>query len=732
MQDTLRKAARGGNDEISQVTSSFQELIGWVQGREAGLRESEERLREITTTVAEGIFVLDREGRITFINPAAERLLGCQSADVLGKGSHDIFHHCRPDGSPNPIASCPAHLAIVNGLSQIERDEHFIKSDGSFLPVSISSTPIIRQGVAAGAVVTFRDISERLAAEEKTRELAAIVSSAEEAIIGKTPTGIITSWNRGAEKIYGYREEEVIGRSVLMLSPAGHDDEMRDILATLQRGEAVEHLETTRRRKDGREIDVALTVSPIKDNAGRIIAASVIGSDITRRKQTETQLARTMDALRREEERLSVLLQLSQRPFASERELTDHALEEMVRLTRSEVGYLHFFHENKEGIELYSWSRATRERCTAAPTLHYPLADAGIWADSIRLRQAVIHNDYPGMAEKNGLPDGHFPLSRHLSTPIFSGERLVAVIGVGNKEEPYDETDVRQINLFMNTMWNILMQRRAEEDLAFRSLMLDNAIDSVFVLDLEGRMVYANRAAYTSRGYSQAEMLERGLSEIDTREQAHLIEQRLRQIFTTGEAAFETTHSRKDGTEMEVEVFARLVTVSERQLILSVARDITERKKAARELLHAKEEAEAATRTKSEFLANMSHEIRTPLNAIIGMADLLKETPLTHEQREYVQVFENNGEALLALINDIIDLSKVEAGRIELDLTEFSPLELLEGVCSLMALKAHEKGLELHLDLSPDVPLLPAGRLRPVATDSHQPDRQRHQVHGAR
>ncbi|MFZ5765061.1 MAG: response regulator [Thermodesulfobacteriota bacterium] len=421
--------------------------------------------------------------------------------------------------------------------------------------------------------------------------------------------------------------------------------------------------------------------------------------------------------LLREEERLSALLALTQRPFSSERELTDYALEEAVRLTRSQVGYLHFYNENKGDIELYSWSRAVHERCTAAPAPHYPLESAGIWADCVRERRAVIHNDYPAMADKKGLPDGHFPLSRHLSVPVFAGEKIVAVIGVGNKEEPYDEHDVRQLTLFMSTMWNIVLQRRAEDALAFRSLMLDSAIDSVFVLALDGRMIYANRASYTSRGYTEEEMLALPLEQIDSQEQAHHIEERIRQILTSGSATFETVHRRKDGTVMDVEVFARLITIGDRRFILSVVRDISERIKAARELLQAKEEAEAATRAKSEFLANMSHEIRTPLNAIIGMADLLKETSLTREQQEYVRIFETNGEALLAIINDIIDLSKVEAGRIELDAVPFDPVELLEGICSLMALHVHEKGLELHLDLAPEMPrrlLGDAGRLRQV------------------
>ena len=166
--------------------------------------------------------------------------------------------------------------------------------------------------------------------------------------------------------------------------------------------------------------------------------------------------------LKLDEDRLESLVALGHKKALTERELIDYALEEGVRLTQSKFGYLHFVNEGEQSIALYTWTRATRERCATAEDDHYPMARAGVWVDCVRRRKPVFHNDYQNLPNKKGYPEGHIHLERHLSVPVFDGDRIVAIAGVGNKEEPYDGSDARQLNLFMNSMWEILERNRAE------------------------------------------------------------------------------------------------------------------------------------------------------------------------------------------------------------------------------------------------------------------------------
>jgi PAS domain S-box-containing protein len=179
-------------------------------------------------------------------------------------------------------------VALRNGSSFRQEVVDIRRPDGSQVTVRVNVDPIKDEaGCIVGAINVFHDVTKLRRAEEAAARLAAIVQSSDDAIISKDLNGIITSWNEGAQRIYGYTETEAIGRPITMLIPLDRQHEETEILARIKRGERVEPFETTRQRKDRSFIDISVTVSPIRDLKGRTIGASKIARDITERKQAE-------------------------------------------------------------------------------------------------------------------------------------------------------------------------------------------------------------------------------------------------------------------------------------------------------------------------------------------------------------------------------------------------------------------------------------------------------------
>lgn len=255
------------------------------------LAESQSQLQAIFDNMTEGIVVLDSSRNIVQINQAAIRLLGLPDGPLSNEKAGEAFEICMPDGEVLSPKQWPGSLALGGKFLRSYEMKIRHRNTGKIVIVEISTAPITyRDGEPPQVIIGYRDITERKQSEEARTRLAAIVESSEDAIIGKDERGVVTSWNSGAVKIFGYTADEMIGQSITRLLPPGREQEEEGILGRIKRGETVEHIETMRKRKDGQLIHVSLTISPIKDASNRVIGASKIARNITEKKQLEHQL----------------------------------------------------------------------------------------------------------------------------------------------------------------------------------------------------------------------------------------------------------------------------------------------------------------------------------------------------------------------------------------------------------------------------------------------------------
>jgi PAS domain S-box-containing protein len=273
---------------LGLAISALLELLHRARARvEANAREisrQREQFRVTLLSIGDGLITTDAAGRVTLMNDVAQVLTGWKRDEAVGRPFEEVFrivHEQTRQPAANPVAQALGTgqvVGLANHTVLISRSETEVPIDDSAAPIRDAF------GEITGVVMVFRDVSERQRAEEVRSRLAAIVESCDDAIIGTSPDGHVTSWNRGAERLYGYAAAEVRGRQVSLLMPTDRRDEWPRMLETLRRGERVEPFDTVRLRKDGSRVDVSVTVSPVKDESGRVIGLAAIARDITERK----------------------------------------------------------------------------------------------------------------------------------------------------------------------------------------------------------------------------------------------------------------------------------------------------------------------------------------------------------------------------------------------------------------------------------------------------------------
>jgi PAS domain S-box-containing protein len=463
--------------------------------------------------------------------------------------------------------------------------------------------------VAVTSLVVAAAVAERQHLEEVRAQLAAIVESSDDAIISKTLMGIIVSWNRGAERLYGYAADEVIGRPIAILVPPDRPDELPKLLGRLRLGERIAQYETVRRRKDGQEIYVSLTISPVRDVSGSIIGASTVARDITARKRAEEALER--------QRRDTVFLDRATQMFNSTLH-RDAVLQRVVQMATEVLGESCTIHLVEEG----------KTHLTPVATYH---ADPKTRKARLQvLRDNPIRIGDPasvvGLAAANGQP--YLVKDAHMEGPVKHADRLsiasliaVPMIAQGKILGVLATSTINPPRQF------------TQADLQLATALADRA-----ALAIENARLY---------------------------EQERVLRQRL-------------------------EALNRLI--------------------------------QEVNRRKSEFVTLVSHELKTPLTSMTGYIELLLEEqggPLAQRQREWLGIIGDNADRLIMLIDDLLDIARIEAGRIELKRTPLDLVPLIQEVAHALRPQIEGKGQWLTLELAEALPAVAgdADRVRQILTN---------------
>jgi signal transduction histidine kinase/CheY-like chemotaxis protein len=330
---------------------------------------------------------------------------------------------------------------------------------------------------------------------------------------------------------------------------------------------------------------------------------SVVAKDVTDRKRTETIMQKRFE-----------LMEYSARH--SLKDLMQKTVDEVSELTESTIGFFHFMQEDQIHLGMQTWSTNALQlfQVSSEDGAHLPLDQAGVWAEAVRQRRPLIQNDYESLAKKKGIPQGHVPILREIVIPIIRNERIMAVMGIGNKSQDYTIHDLDIAARLADYAWDITERKQME-----------------LALELE-----------------RNQLMER---------------------------------------------------VEERTADLSRANSNLAR----------------ALRVKDEFLANMSHELRTPLNAILGLSESLGEQiagPLNEKQQKYISTISESGHHLLSLINDILDLAKIDAGHITLDINKIDIRSVCNASLRMVKQLAQKKNQEMSLEIDDGLGLMWADERR--------------------
>ncbi|NWA26820.1 PAS domain S-box protein [Pseudomonas gingeri] len=562
--------------------------------------------------------------------------------------------------------------------------------------------------VAALAAIAGVSSQRRLQVIAEQARLASIVEGSADAIIGKTLEGVVTSWNQGAQNLLGYTAQEAVGQPLVkLIVPPELASEEVEILARIARGETITNFDTLRHCQDGRRIHVSVNVSPIRDASGRVIGASKILRDVTAQKAAAARILELNSSLEEQVVARTSELRRINLLFSS----VLRSASEVSIIATDLGGVISVFNEGAERMLGYRAEEVVGKTTPVIFHVEQEVIDHGLEL-SAEYKQAI--EGFRIFAHK---PEFEQSETREWTYVRKNGSQVPITLVVTSLRD-----DEGQLAGYLGIAVDITQRKAAENQLELslqatrlirdQLLMASDVAElGVWTWTLEDNALQWNDRMYEF--YDQPLSLrDNGLNYGHWHERVHPedVEAVAAQLAAAvaGEGVYDPIFRLlgpggriryiQAGAQIERDAQGRALRVT------GINRDITTQRQLESHLLQAKNQADSASAAKSYFLANMSHEIRTPMNAVLGMLQLVQHTDLNARQRDYVVKAQTAAKSLLVLLNDILDYSKIEAGKLQLDLHPFELEPLMRDLAVVLAGNQGSKEVEVMFDLDSDLP----------------------------
>jgi PAS domain S-box-containing protein len=688
-----------------------------LQRRRAEDQTHADRQRLLVTlaSIGDAVMTTDKDGCVTFLNPVAENLTGWTLAEASGQPASVVFEIIN-EATRMPVEN-PARHALKQGrIVELANHTLLVARDGTERPIEDSAAPLRDPtGANLGAVLVFRDVSEKKRAEAAQGQLAAIVHSSDDAIVSKTLDGVIGSWNSGAERLFGYSREEAVGQHITLIIPPDRLHEETVILDRLRRGERIEHFETVRKSKDGRLIDISLTVSPVKDKGGKIIGVSKIGRDISGAKRSEA-------ALRESEGRHRFLAELATATQA----LIDPG-EIMATTARLLAEHLCVDRCAYAQVENQSIFVITGDYAEVVPSIvgRWPVAAFGAECERCMLANEpfIIDDvDSDGQAGADLLAYRQTNIQAVICVPLHKAGKFVAAMAV-HQTTPrhWTPVEIALVRTVVGWSWESLERARAAHDLKEAADRLALAVAAAYLgdwswnatTDLVTFSVRAGEIFGIPPGAHMTWTEMQGLLHEDDREQARI--QVERAIASRDPYDAEYRIIRRNGEEVWVSAKGRAeydLTGSPLGMF-GVVQDITEKKQSEAELRQRAAELAEADTAKDNFIALLAHELRNPLAPVrTGLQVMRLAAGNATAVAKAQAMMDRQLSHMVRLIDDLLDVSRIARNKLYLQKKKVLLAEVVSHAMETAGPVIEAAGHELTVSLPPEPIILDADLTR--------------------